>query len=336
VIRLPSRSSSLLACACFATFGARAHAEPSRAALTVTRSEGAGDCPDAENLGTRAELVAGKRLFDASPAAAIDTWVSVAFVRELGRVRGVITARGAREGTRTLEDVGPECASLSDAVAITLAILLDPVTARNELAARPALGVGGEGALRAPVDSPPKPAAKAPDAPRTFAFGVEGSAGASLAILDGFAPIVELGARARTEGFALGAGGGFVFPDAVPYGAGRVDVSLAFGSVRGCVNLLPERRTALEACLEPMLGGLYGAGHDYDVMGGAWVFWSAAAGGFQAYGPIAQSFAWFLRVRVLAPFVRHGFSVKTDGLSDEAFRLSSVGGSLSLGLAAEL
>src|SRR5262245_51916025 len=104
----------------------RVGADPIHAALVVTRDDGARDCPDSAVLGARVETVAGKELFAAAGDAARDTWVQVEFVRSITGYRAVISARGQRQGTRALDDVGPECSSLAEAVAVTLAILLDP------------------------------------------------------------------------------------------------------------------------------------------------------------------------------------------------------------------
>jgi hypothetical protein len=161
--------------------------------------------------------------------------------------------------------------------------------------------------------------------------------GASVAVLKSLVPLAEAGGRARVgEVVSLGAGGGVVFPERIAFGGGTIDLSLTYGYLRGCANLLPGRPTSLEACFEPMLGALRGSGKDYDVPDVQWVFWSAAAALIQAYGPISGSVFWSLRARALAPFARHGFSILQDGRREEAFRVSGIGGSLAFGLDVEL
>ena len=326
-----------------AAFSSAARADPIRASLAVTRDEGSRGCPDSASLAERVETVAGKPLFDMAAGASRDTWVTVEFVRDFGGYRAVISARGTRQGTRTLDDVSPECASLADAVSITLAILLDPAGTKSDAAAAPTPVASAPVAVaNAPVatprsDSAPSGASSASKQREPTTFGVEASAGASLAVLDGFAPFVEAGGRARFGAvFALGLGGGYVPQDRVEFGSGSVDVSLAFGYLRACANLLPKRRTILEACLEPMLGGLRGSGNDYETTDTEWLFWSAAAAVFQGYGPISESVYWSFRARVLAPFVKHGFSVSSGSEPEPAFELSTIGGTLAVGIEAEL
>jgi hypothetical protein len=354
VTPVPTELRCALFVALIATSGEALRAEPIRASLTVTRNDGARDCPDGAALALRVEQVAGKLLFETGGATPTDTWVQVSFVRDVGGLRAVISARGQRQGTRTLDDIGPECISLADAVAITLAILLDPATAaksealpsaRSGAPSPPSSKLGTTAPVAAAATAlalreAPPPTATAAARGKTqkpLAFGVEVSAGASLDVLDDVAPLVEAGARARVGAvFALGAGGGFVLPDRVEYGGGSIDVSLGFGYVRGCANLLPRSRTMLEACVEPMFGGLRGSGNDYQRTYAEWIFWSAAAALVQAYGPIGDSMHWSLRARVLTPFARHGFSVVENGGPEQAFELSAVAGTLAFGLEARL
>jgi len=111
--------SALLA-ALVTMVAAPSRADPSRASLVVTRDDGSRECPDSTTLGARVEVVAGKSLFPSNAAEPRDTWVQVEFVRAITGYRAVISARGKRQGTRALDDVGPDCASLAEAVAITL------------------------------------------------------------------------------------------------------------------------------------------------------------------------------------------------------------------------
>jgi hypothetical protein len=341
VTRARTEFHALLIVAFCATLGGRALAEPVRASLTVTRDDGSRECPDSAALTARVETVASRKLFEIAETEPRDTWVQVEFVRSISGFRAVISARGSRQGTRSLEDVGPECTSLADAVAITLAILLDPTIATG--GDPPPLAVIPPAAppvvAPASADSPTaRPEALHEDTAVPTVIGLEGSAGPSFAMLEGVVPFVEAGVRGRFGDFiALGGGGGFVLPQRIDHGSGTVDVSLAYGYARGCANLLPKRRTNLEGCLEPMLGGLRGSGEDYDQGNQTeWVFWSAAAVLLQAYGPISKSMSWSIRARLLAPLVRHGFSVDNAGSTEEAFELSAVGGSLAFGFAAEL
>jgi hypothetical protein len=293
------------------------------------------------SLRERVDAVAGKSLFNEATNAPRDTFVQVEFVRSISGFRAVISSRGSRHGTRSLDDVGPDCTSLADAVSITLAILLDPSSALAESDPPPMSPPPAVLPAPAPprVDSAPtsRRSKKLETTPEPLRFDVEASMGASVAVLKSIVPLAEAGGRARIgQVVALGAGGGVVFPERIAFGGGTIDLSLTYGYVRGCANLLPGRRTMLEACFEPMLGALRGSGNDYDAPDVGWVFWSAAAALVQVYGPISESLLWSLRARVLAPFARHGFTIVQNGLPKEAFRVSGIGGSLAFGLDVEL
>jgi hypothetical protein len=267
--------------------------------------------------------------------------VQVEFVRSISGFRAVISSRGNRHGTRSLDDVGPDCTSLADAVSITLAILLDPSSALAKAEPPPIAPppIASASTEPARIDSPPpsRRPKKLETTPAPVRFGVEASMGASVAVLKSVLPLAEAGGRARIgEMISLGAGGGVVFPERIAFGGGTIDLSLTYGYLRGCANLLPRRPTSLEACFEPMLGALRGSGRDYDNFDVQWVFWSAAAALVQAYGPISGSVFWSLRARALAPFARHGFSILQNGRREEAFRVSGIGGSLAFGLDVEL
>jgi hypothetical protein len=348
----PTELRAFLLFACLATLGESARAEPLRASLVVTRDDGARDCPDSGSLAARVEHVAGKRLFDPD-ALGGDTWVQVSFAREFGGLRAVISAHGRREGTRSLDDVGPACASLTDAVAITLAILLDPTNVRNDESAthvavaepsplsrtrRAADSTRIVGATSGTADVPARDASRRSSKASEYpVFGVEASAGASFSVLSRVVPLAEAGLRVRLAKLvSLAGGGGLLGTDRVAYAGGYIDLTLVYAYARACTPLLSGARTVLEVCAEPMLMALNGSGSEYANPHARWAFWPSLAAVVQAYGAVTPSTFWSLRVLALAPLIRQGFSVRRDGLPDQAFRVSAVGGMLSFGLDVEL
>ena len=331
---------------------APSRADPSRASLVVTRDDGARECPDVGALSRRVEVVAGKSVFSSDESEPRDTWVQVEFVRSISGFRAVISAHGRRQGTRALDDVGPDCTSLAEAVAVTLAILLDPATAQSDPMQPSSLaGVSVAGQLvpeppalppptsppsKAPVDAPPDPPTTETERAKRV-FGLEAGAGATFGVLDGLAPFVEGGGRARLgKVFVLGVGVGYVLPDELQFGEGSVGMSLTYGYVRACADVLPKGSVAVEACLEPMLGALRGQGSGYENNTVESVFWSAAAALFQSYGPISDNVFWSLRARVLVPLAQRGFSVEQQNSTEPAFELSPIGATLTAGIEAEL
>ena len=117
----------LLVAAASGTSLAAAQTHSPRAALVVTRGEGAQDCPDSVLLAERVRAVAGASVISAElDSTRFETWVQVAITRNFGGYSAQISTSGARHGSRALDDLGPSCASLADAIAVTLAIFLDP------------------------------------------------------------------------------------------------------------------------------------------------------------------------------------------------------------------
>lgn len=321
----------------FATVTSAASAEPPRASLVVTRDDGARDCPDAAGFAERVRLIAGTSMVDAATSEARNTWIQVELTRAFGGYRAVISLQGRRHGKRTIDDVGPGCSSLADAIAITLVMLLDP---ELERAAEPP-PVPVAAASSAPASAPrqvEKPVLRQASQPAHLVVGAEFAAGLSFSVLEGSAPFADGGARLQVGRWvSFGAGGGFVFSDRARFGSGSVDLELGFVYLRACAAAVSSPRARIELCLEPMLGSLTGAGNGYAAIHTKSVLWPAAAGVIQLYGPFAPNAFWSLRVLALAPLVKdQGFSVVQAGVRTPAFELPAAGGMLSVGVRADL
>jgi len=326
VIRVPTELLRLGAvlCAVTATTAARAAgSEPPRAELVVTRGAGAEDCPDAAALTTKTRAMAAADITSGVAETARDTWIEVELSRVFSGYRATISARGRRHGTRTIEDIGPRCGSLADAVAITLVMLMDP-----------------ELSPEAPA-TPPAPAVVTPKAPQSgtkVAPGAELGAGASFALLEHPAPVLELGAHlgiGARAGIALG--GGFVFPDRVKTAGGEVRLGLAYGYLRGSFALLENASTSFALTAGPMLGSLSGDGEHYDVhMPAQSLLWIALAGGPELRAALASWLTWSIRLMMVAPLIHQGFSIDDAGKPALAFTTPPLGATLTFGLLADL
>ncbi len=329
------------------TLTSYASAEPPRGSLVVTRDDGSRDCPDASGVAERVRQMSGTSMVDAATSETRDTWIQVELTRAFGGYRAVISVQGRRQGKRTIDDVGPGCSSLADAVAITLVMLLDPELERPPEpspvpapAPAPAPAVVRRAPLELPADQPEKPSStRAPlREPTRIVAGAEVAAGLSFSVLDGSAPFAEGGARLQLGRVAsLGVGGGFVFSDRTRFGSGSVDLELGYVYLRGCADFFSLPRARIELCLEPILGSLRGAGNDYATSDTRSMLWLAAAGVVEVYGPLAASAFWSLRVLALAPVLSgEGFSVVESGVRKSAFEVPPVGGMLSVGVRADL
>lgn len=122
--------------------GARAEPTPGRASLEVTLEKGAEGCPNRAKLTKLVDAVAGAGAIAAAGKAA-PTQIQVRISRVDKGFKATVSLSGAQAGERVIEDAGPRCAALSQALAVAIAVLIDAE-------ANP------------PVDVPPAPVPKKP------------------------------------------------------------------------------------------------------------------------------------------------------------------------------
>lgn len=307
-----------------------AQAQAPRAALIVTRGEGAQDCPDSAALAERVRAVAGANVVSSEPgAAAFETWVQVAIARNFNGYSAQISTSGLRHGSRTFDDVGPTCASLADAVAVTLAIFLDPYASAPPPAVTPPTVIPAR--AREPKA---EPSATLPP-PRFF---LDVNAGVTLYVLEHAMPLLSGSAGFHlTPRWSLSLGGGYVLTDTVTSPGGEVELSLAYADFGACGRAMGEiDGTRLNWCLAAMFGSLRGSGRGYANEFSKSAPWLAAGVGPEVVFPITHSFSWVLAGEAILPLIRHGFDVQTGGSRSLAFRPSSVGASISLGVRGNL
>jgi len=324
-----------------ATVAPLSRADPLRASLVVTRGEGAEDCPDTAGVVARVRAITGADTVSAPDGESRETWVQVELVRQLSGYRAVIAARGRRQGTRSIDDVGPGCSSLADALAITLVMLLDPDVQPE---AKPA-----------PATVPPRPEPLAPQAqPKErvatparnessparstrVRLGGEANFGGSVGILGHAVPLFEGGARIGAGSFlSFGAGGGILFSDQVVAPGGSVDLGLAYAYLRACAEVFENAGSELSLCLEPLVGSLSGEGNGYDLPSPRSQLWVALGGAAELRAPLASFLFWHARLLALAPLIEQSFTVQNAGLEEEAFVTPPLGGMMTLGLLVEL
>jgi hypothetical protein len=301
----------------------------SRSSLVVTRGEGAEDCPDASSLAEQVHRLAGAVAITAGPLAAESsaTWIQVAIVHTFGGYRGEITAGGLRHGTRSLEDLGPGCGSLADAITITIAIFLDPYSGWP--APRPT-------PTASPVNNAPQ--RRAPESRWSPRVTVDFGAGAAFSVLEHSEPLVtgRLGWRA-TDRWSFAFGGAFVFPDSVEATGGTVDLGLSYAYLMGCGRALGDAKGAhLDWCAAPLLGSLRGTGQGYQTHYTERAWWAALAAGPEVLFPFTPKLAWLLGGLGALPLVRQGFDVQTAGHRSTPFREHSVAAVVTLGVRGEL
>lgn len=312
----------------------RSWAEPAPASLVVTRGEGADDCPNATNLAEQVRRLTGSAVINAEPVAskASQSFIQVAIVRNFGSYRAEIHAGGTHHGNRALEDLGPSCGSLADAIAITIAIFLDPY-------ATPVTPVPPVEPARSTISSPSKPSANLkPAVPWRQRLTLDLAGGVAFNALAHTTPLLggRIGWRIA-ERWAFSLGGTGVFSDSLGAPGGSVDLGLSFASALGCGRALGEAEVArLDFCAGLFLGSLTGTGQGYAKHSTERTLWSAVGAGPELVLPFTPRLAWTFAWLGALPLVRQGFEVETQGVRSRAFHESAAALLLTLGVRGEL
>jgi hypothetical protein len=282
--------------------------------VVVRRTPGASDCPDGAAL---AAMVAAAR---ATPAASVSGGPLVVDIdRDAAGLRAVVRM-GDGSGTRELSDVGPSCAPLAEALAITLAILLDGRA-----------GTGSGASSPAPLPAPlPVPALPEPWSTGGLSAGIVGSLGLLRA--------PALGATARLEvalrgPLSFAASILWLPPRSFDAAEGSVSVGGRAGALEGCARF-GMRGTMLggSLCAGPWLRVVSAEGHGFlEDRAAQRVSWAALAGA-AIHGPLGP-LGWQARAAVFAPVRAETLSVEQVG---EVYRTPSVGGFLALELLASI
>ena len=282
-------------------------AEPLSVELTVARSPAATDCPLAGELRTAVERIV-QRSIASSPGDRLI--VDVQFLRGYSGFEAVVRLAGAKQGERRLTDTGGSCAPLEQAVAVTLALL---------------------------VDLDPEPPEPMPPPARSPASGSHGDlwicGGGGLGLSAGPTLAGGGGTAASWARWSLRGGGGFVLPRQAALAPGYVRVGLVRGEVLLCRALAAGLRARLDACAGGSAGWLTGQGQGYPASMDAGFLWAAAEAAVRLGGVVGGHWLWGVQAEVLTPFGRHTFSVENAGV---AYRSSPVAGLLELQLGARL
>ncbi len=328
---------------------ARSFAEDApRSSLVVTRGDGTETCPDSSALAEQVRRLTGADVIDTTGLATgpRSTYVQVAVSRNFSGFHAEITAGGQHHGTRSLDDLGPTCAALADAIAVTIAIVLDPYAAEPppSAPARESDAVERAGLTSGRVSSltpdatrthPASLAASAPPRPHLF---VELDAGAAFGALSDTVPLIGLrvGVRASSR-WSAAIGGAFAFPATLSDRDRTIDLGLSYGYVVLCGRALGDSDgTRLDWCFEPMLGVISGTGHGYDQDSTEHALWAAGAAGPELVFPIVGRFAWTASALGVIPFVRQSFDITRGGADYRLFRSSATAGMLAFGVRGEL
>ena len=277
------------------------------AELSVERQDGARDCPDSAALRAAVDRILARPSVPPAPPLAGVLRAEVVFTRMApGGYQSSVQLTGAKSGERTFSDSGPTCAPLGEAVALTLALLLDPA--------------------RAPPQAPPV-AASAPARPpapnrKSSAF-VLATAGTALGLVAG--PSIAGGPELQLNflrHWGVQTGGLFVLPRSTAFADGTVRVGLLAGHVRVC-GFLNDVAATIRAgvCAVGALGLMRGEGRGFPTSNTADDSWLAAGGGIQLSRLFGARVLLGIGMDLLAPLRQQTFSVSNRGI---AYRSTAV------------
>lgn len=300
--------------------------------LVVNRSPEAMDCPDASALAFVVEKQMQHPVLDPSPENTETSTYEVAIARSNAGYSATIRAG---ELTRELSDPGSTCAELADALALTLAIMLD-----NE----PMVGPPKPLEVAAPNKSEPLPPIVVRvilPPKRRWNMGLAGSIGETIGFLTpiSFAISPEAFFRYRAATFSLGA---FLLPWATSGDdSASVRMQLFTGSISGCGRLAGKQTSIhFDLCGHSFLGAVRGEGVGFVTNHQETRPWFGLGASGLLEGPINGRFDWFLRLGLTVPIVTQRFTgMRTVGTGQSAmdvpttlFEPSKFAGYLAIGV----
>jgi len=303
------------------------------AELSWVRASGAESCPPPSAMRAAVARRLGRDPFERDAAVSFEVVVEPRAPGWAARIVAQGTTQGA--GSRELTSEAAACESLADAVALALALAIDPEamerTAR-EPAPTPALAAPTTPAppIAVVASGPPPASAPAPGAaefPRAIPY-VLGLA--SVGLLPGGALGIgllgELGLAERVsasvaldywpERETAGAGGHFAF-------------GLTAASLGLCGNLVRLPVVGLALCAAGMLGSVHAVVLDLEPTGPGDRLWAAARAGARLWIPEAGPLRAAFGLEAILPFTRHRFTVRDE--PGDVFRQSAVALHTSLG-----
>lgn len=284
-------------------------AEQRAARLTVDLGPGAKICADRTRIAERVNAMAGREAIREEA----DLGIVVVVKKSPSGFRAVLQFHGPRQGTRELIDATAGCVALGEAIAITIALVLD-----EEVENAPPIRITPKPAKRRIA-----PPALAEPAPRpavnpSFTFDILAVQTAGLISGSNFAIYAGvdyfLGAHATLGVFGLG-----VVPDRIVLPQGRLRVTLGMAGVPLCYTTrTADRSLGLGLCGFAAFGAVVAQGQGLDRNETATVPWAGAGGSVAADGPMVGPINFVGRVTALVPLPRTEFEVENLGSASAA------------------
>ena len=269
--------------------------------IEVTRDSSAQDCPDTGGMVSRVNDVTGQASVRAPGGAPAKLTLRVALSASGAGYAAEIVAEGSRSGRRRIADIGADCSGLAEALAVTLAIIVDDEKAR-------------------PADGPPeavpplKPSVPAaPVERRPFAHLHLDLAG-SVGLLEPTSAGLAAGGMFEFGQLVVGVDGFYVPPRANDLAGGRVDVSLLAGGVSGCWRAATD--PALVAlCGHVHVGRLTGEGFGFSRNEKESRPWIAPGLGAAGFLPLGEFIELHAALQLFVPVRQESFSIDHIGVA---------------------
>lgn len=241
-----------------------------------------------------------------------------------GVFTAVVRSHGRKVGERKLHDRSATCDALSEAVSVSIALLLDGAAHDDSAESRADSEPSPLASAAAPpVDASPTTRNAVPSEPTGEPF----RARVGLAVGGGYG----LGGSALLGGGQLGValsglrlelGGLASLPSSAAYHAGEVKTSLLLGHLRACYLL--GRSFAVGPCAVFGVGRLRGEGRGFDQAFRSDLLWTAAGLGLTAESRLTRRLYGAVGATLWVPLRRQTFSVEYAGIAWESRPVAGV------------
>jgi len=287
----------------------REQAPPATAFLSVTREEGAESCPDTEALRLHVDRLRGHQA-TREPSA-----YRVRFSQRSGVFRADIQV-GTGGGARVLRDKRATCASLEQATALTLALLLD--SDASEIFPEP---VAPEPV--APRDAePPVAHERAPSEPEPRNSGVHLAlalgGGALFGVVQPAAATVQAELGIGVNRFRTGIGVLWMPTQTHDFGPGQLRETLLSGVARTCLTAARSAEVRFDLCSGVYAGLRHVQAHGYtrdDSADKAWLAVPVGVSLATTSSPVGVE----VDASALVPLRRNDFSIDHLGVAYESW-----------------
>ncbi len=348
------------------TPGLPVHAESlGEARLSVVRSRHALHCPDESALAARVRSLRPGRSEVTS-----DLRIDIVIENEDDRgLRARVSVHGVHQGERELRSEGPGCEGLAEALAVSLALLLDenappptpaaPVSSATSVAssapaassASPASSASSSTAAASLAPAAPPSTGARParvELPRGSPWGawphpllgVDVGGGLVVGLPGTIAPALDLGLRLFPRA-AIHAGARFTWAPSDRRTFSRdesllvseTEVRLLRFTLDACARTVVRARARLDLCALVAVGPVHGQGHSYRPDRTSNGLYVGLGPGALGRGPLTDWLWWSARVSGLFALRRERFVVDEG---DVTFDQGVLGGELVVGFEAQL